>query len=245
MTTQQLDERRTANWDEVIIPFKFFDLSRVDMLEVLPGGGRVPVPVGGREQPPNDPFTAWVTMAHLGLIEEGGPLLKAELTREQRLEVARKVLTEDELVIVETIAVPKRYRQMPAQELVEMIRTAPDYIERMWAGCWLILVGWTESPDCAFRDLSEMPPDTTGGELEETVVNAYAESIGATTQDDAGWRRVYDSPEIQLTGRRLGICETHYFLNGPPPYEQMKDTIPLGPGWKQVVRIVPDNPTES
>lgn len=79
------------------------------------------------------------------------------------------------------------------------------------------------------------------GELEETVVEAYAESIGVTSrEDELGWRRVDESPEVLLASRRLMICETHYSLNGPPPYELMKDTVPLGPGWKQVVRIVPE-----
>jgi hypothetical protein len=238
-------EAPRVDWNEVIIPFKFFDLSRIEQLDPLDSEGHLMHIATGefppRERRPEEPFTAWVTMAHLGLIEEGGPLLKAELTREQRLEAAREVLTEDELVIVETIAVPKRYRSIPAQELVEMIRTAPDYIDRMWAACWLILVGWTEGAECTFRNDSEMPPNMCS-ELEETVVEAYAESIGVSSRDDVlGWRRVDESPEVLLASRRLTICETHYSLNGPPPYEHTKNTVPLAPGWKQVVQVVPEN----
>ncbi len=236
-------EPSRVNENEIIIPFKFLDLAKIEQLDPMDRGGHLMHIATGtfppREPRPYDPFTAWVTMAHLGLIEEGGWYFKPELTREQRLEHAREVLTEDELVIVETIAVPKRYRRMPAQELVEMIRTAPDYIDRMWAGCWLTLIGWTESPDCTFRDLPEMPPNMCS-EMEETIVEAYAESIGVTSRDDVvGWRRVDNSPEILLASRRLGICEGHYGLNGPPPYELMRVTVPLGPGWEQVVRVVP------
>jgi hypothetical protein len=234
MATQspQKIEPPRVNEDEVIIPFKFLDLSRIEQLELLPGRahyrltGEYP---DGREPRPQDPFTAWVTMAHLGLIERGGvhSELAPALDREQLLAAAFELLTDDELLVVETIAVPKRYREMSAQELAEMVRTAASYIDRMWAACWLILTGWAKSEECTFRDRSEMPQGI-GDELEETVIEACTESV-----DDI-------SAEVKLVGRRLGICETHYNLNGPPPYELMKETVPLGRGWKQVVHIVPE-----
>jgi hypothetical protein len=38
----------------------------------------------------------------------------------------------------------------------------------------------------------------------------------------------------------MRICEVHYDLNGPPPYEFMRETVPSpGPEWSQMVRIVP------
>lgn len=234
MTTQspQTVEPPRVRWDQVIIPFRFLDLSRIDELDLFPGRahylstGSYP---DGREPRPQDPFTAWVTMAHLGLIEKGvvHSELDPDLDREQRLAAAFELLTDDELLIVETIAVPKRYREMSAQKLAEMVRTSASYIDRMWAACWLTLVGWTESKECTFRNESAMPQGVDN-ELEETVIEACAESV-----NDIG-------AEVKLIGRRIGICATHYSLNGPPPYELMKDTVPLGPGWKQVVRIVPE-----
>jgi hypothetical protein len=246
MATQspQMTEPPPFSWDQVIIPFTFLHLSRIEQLELLPGyacyrlTGSYPE---DRERRPQDPLTAWVTVAHLGLIEKGEPLpeLDPELDREQRLDEASKLLTADELVIVETIAVPKRYRDLSALQLEAMVRTAPDYIDRMWAACWLTLVGWTESTESTFRDSSEMPANTCG-ELEETVIDAYAVSIGVTSRDDVqGWRKVDDNPEVLLASRRLHICETHYSLNGPPSYELMKTTVPVGPEWEQVIRIVP------
>jgi hypothetical protein len=233
MATQspQTVEPPRVRWDEVIIPFRFLDLSRIDELDLFPGrahylsSGSYP---DGREPRPQDPFTAWVTMAHLGLIEKGvvHSELDPDLDREQRLAAAFELLTDEELLIVETIAVPKRYREMSAQELAEMVRTAASYIDRMWAACWLTLVGWTESEECTFRDLSDAPQGV-GDELEETVIEACAESV-----NDIG-------AEVKLIGRRLGICATHYSLNGPPLYECMRDTVPLGPEWEQVIRIVP------
>jgi hypothetical protein len=250
----QAPERRKVaylNDDAIIIPFKFLNLplSRIDELDPLDSGGHLMKIATGeyppREPRPHEPMTAWETLAHRGLIEEGAPPLRSDkpghLNREQRLEAAREVLSEAELLLVESIAVPKRYRTIPARELDEMIRTAPDYIDRMWAGCWLTLI-WTESPDCTFRDLSEMPPNMCG-EMEETIVEAYAATIGVTSRADVvGWRRVDDSYETNLISHRLAVCEGHYAINGPPPYEQMKDTLPLGPGWTQVVRIVPEKP---
>lgn len=243
---RQAPERRKVPYcdDEIIIPFAFFDLSNITQLDPLDSDGHLMKIATGeyppRERRPYEPLTAWVTMAHLGLIEEGGPLLRPELNREQRLEAARELLSESELILVESIAVPKRYRHIPARELEEMIRTAPDYIDRMWAGCWLTLVGWTESPAWSFRDVREMPPNMCD-ELEEAIVEAYGQSIGVTSRDDVvGWRRIDESYEANLISHRLSVCGTHYKLNGPPPYEYMKDTVPLGPGWKQVIRIVPD-----
>jgi hypothetical protein len=243
---RQQSERRRVPYcdDEVIIPFKFYDLSRIGQLDPLDSGGHVMAVATGEhpapERRPYEPLTAWVTLAHLGLVEEDNPLFKAELTREQQLEAARAVLTEPQLMLVESIAVPKRYRSLLVGELEEMIRTAPDYTDRMWAGCWLTLVGWTESPECSFRDQSETPSRMMG-ELEEAIVEAYAASIGVTSRDDAvGWRRVDESYEANLIGHRLTLCETHYDLNGPPPYECMAQTLPLGSGWKQVIRVVPE-----
>jgi hypothetical protein len=221
-------EQPRVRWDEVIIPFKFLDLSRIGQLELFPGKAHF-LATGSyppeREPRPQDPLTAWVTMAHLGLIETGVAHMeiKPELDRDQRLAEARELLTDDELLIVETIAVPKRYRELPADELEEMVRTAPSYIDRLWAACWLTLTGWTESKDCTF-DMS-----VQNDELEETVIAACIEAIGD------------NSPEVQLIGRRLGICAAHYSLNGPPPYELMKATVPLGPGWARRIRVVPDH----
>jgi hypothetical protein len=149
------ERRKVARLDDdrIIIPFKFLDLSQIDhRLDPLDSGGHLMKIATGefppREPRPEDPLTAWVTLAHLGLIEEGAPPLHwskpQHLNREQRLEAAREVLSEAELLMVESIAVPKRYRTIPARELEEMIRTAPDYIDRMWAGCWLTLVGWAQ-----------------------------------------------------------------------------------------------------
>jgi hypothetical protein len=231
---------------EAVVPLKFFDernLSELDLLdderkliEIASHGEMVPPPTS----PPFDPFTAWVAFAYIGGIEDGGPYFKAEVTREQRLVTARKVLTEEEVVVVESIAIPKRYRELPARELEQMIRTADDYVDRMWAGCWLELIGWTRSPECSFRRQLEMPSNMMG-ELEETIVEAYARSIGVTTRDDfLGWVRVDKGYEANLVHHRLYVCKYYYGLNGPPPYEYMKNTVPAKSGWKKIVHLVPE-----
>ena len=90
--------------------------------------------------------------------------------------------------------------------------------------------------------MRDMPSDMVG-EMEETIIEVYAHSIGVTSRDDLfGWHRVDTSYEVKLLGRRLSICETHYMLNGPPSYEHTKNTVPLAPGWKQAVQVVPENP---
>jgi hypothetical protein len=239
-------DRPKVSWyiGNVMVPFRFFDETNLNQLDLLDDEGVVwevltQKPIT-REPRPHDPFTAWVAFAYMGFIEKGGPILRPELNREQRLEVAHAVLTEEEVVVVETIAVPEHYRKLPARELEQMVRTAPDYIDRMWAGCWLELIGWTRSPECAFRPMHEMPPDRMD-DLEETIVEAYARSIGVTSQaDKLGWHRIDTGYEANLVSLRLTICGTHYNLNGPPPYQYTKDTIPFGPSWKQVVRLVPE-----
>jgi hypothetical protein len=229
---------------DVQIPFCFFDMSTLDLLDPLDDDGRLMEIATGndipRERRPYDPLTAWVTMAYIGAIEEGGPILKPELNREQRLALAQQVLTDEELIVVETIAVPSRYRKLAARQLEGVIRSAPEYIDRMWAACWLALVGWTKSAECSFRGMSDEFPM---GEIQEAIIEAYAHSIGVTSRDDClGWTRIDNGYEANLISHRLNICWTHYRLNGPPPYEHMKDTVPFGPGWKKVTRIVPDKP---
>jgi hypothetical protein len=231
----------------VMVPFRFFDKTKLRQLDLLDDErGPMEIATGNRaisrEPRPNDPFTAWVAFAYMGCIEVEGPLLDPKLNREQRLDVARTVLTDEEVTVVESIAVPIRYRALRANELEELIRTAPNYIDRMWAGCWLELIGWTKSRECSFRSMGEMPACSMG-ELEETIVEAYAQSLGVISQDDAlGWWRIDTSYEANLVNHRLSICEAHFLLNGPPPYEYMEKTVPLRPGWKQVVRLVPERP---
>ena len=99
---------------EVMVPFRFLDSNYIGEIDLLDDMRIVQEAAFGREEerelPPHDPFTSWVAFARLGYIEEGGPLLDPKLNREQRLDVARTVLTEEEVIVVESIAVPKRYR---------------------------------------------------------------------------------------------------------------------------------------
>ncbi|MFZ1153695.1 MAG: hypothetical protein WAN93_02185 [Solirubrobacteraceae bacterium] len=232
---------------DVQIPFCFFDWSMLCLLDPLDDDGLLMEIATGndipRERRPYDPLTAWITMAYIGAIEEGGPILKPELNREQRLGLARQVLTDEELIVVETIAVPKCYRKLAARELEEMIRAAPEYIDRMWAGCWLELVGWTKSAKCSFGGMSNKFPM---GEIQEAIIEAYAHSIGVTSREDClGWMRIDNGYDANLISHRLNICWMHYRLNGPPPYELMRETVPVGPGWKKVMRIVPDKPQQA
>jgi hypothetical protein len=217
-----------------VIGLNFFERSK-QMMEVFLG------PLEP-EKPPNDPLTAWATLAHIGGIEEGGHRFKPELDREQRLALAAKALNEAELLYVESIAVPKRYRTLSVDALVEMIWTAPDYLDRMWAGCWLTLIGWVESPEDTFRSMDEMPPRHCG-EMEETIVDAHARSIGVTSQDDKlGWERIDRGYEANMVSQRLTICGCHYDMNGPPSYEQTCATLPEKAGWKMVRQLIPDPP---
>lgn len=226
---------------DVQIPFWAFGGRLTEHLELSDDDAAIWQVATGEEPPPlerpNDPLTAWVALAYRGGIELGGPVLRRELDREQRLDVAKQVLNEDEWLVVETIAVPRRYRREPARQLEEMIRTAADYRDRMWASCWLTLVGWTLSGQCSFGDVSEQYPL---GELEHTILDCYAHSRGVRGRSDAiGWRRICGDYETNLLLHRLAICEVHYRLNGPPPYDEMRDTVPGGDGWKEVVRLVP------
>jgi hypothetical protein len=229
---------------KVQIPFWFFDLAKLpDKLNLFDEGaivwqvatGEAPSP----PRPPHDPLTSWVALAFLGGLEQGGPGLNPDLDREARLELARQVLNDEELLVVETIAVPKRYRCMNARELEQVIRSSSSHLDRLWAACWLILTGWTESRHCTFKDVSPKHPM---GELDEAIRSAYAREHGVTSAGDLiGMARVGRTHEANLIHYRLSICQTHYTLNGPPPYECVHQTIPGGSGWRPVIRLIPDN----
>ena len=226
------------------MPFWFLDASKLtDKLNLFDDGAATWWAATG-EHPappprPYDPLTSWVALAIVGGLERGGPCLESRLDREARLRLAGEVLSEEELLIVETIAVPKRYRHIAALELEDMVRTASTYVDRLWAACWLTLTGWTESEQCSFEDVSPASPT---GELNAAVRAAYAREHGVTSDADLlGTARVGQTRGAHLIHERLRICEAHYGLNGPPPREQVRHTIPGGPGWKTVVHVIPDS----
>lgn len=192
-----------------------------------------------RPQRPYDPLTAWVALACVGGLEAGGPVLPADLSRAERLDIASRVLTEEELLVVETIAVPNRYRRISAESLEDVVYTAKDYRDRLWAGCWLILTGCTARSSSGLREVSDEFPI---GRLEHSVLDAYAWHAGIDRKNDPfGWKRISTDYESNLILHRFAICETHYQLNGPPPYEHMSATVPVGKGWRPVVHLVPDD----
>jgi len=226
----------------VQVPFWFFDRSKLGIkLNLFDDGGAVWWAATGEEPPlpcpPHDPLTSWVALAYVGGIETGGPGLDPMLDREARLQVASEILNEEELFVVETIAVPRRYRRLAARELEQMIRGAPSYVDRLWAACWLTLIGWTESGQCSFKDVC---PEFPMGELDESVRMAFLREQDVAGEDVVGTARIGRTEESGLIHRRISICQTYYGLNGPPPYEYVRDTIPALPGWKTVSRLIPD-----
>lgn len=228
----------------VQVPFWFLDAGKLaDKLNLFDDGATIWwIATGEHTAPPPrpyDPLTSWVALAIVGGLEQGGPCLEPRLDREARLKLAGDILSDEELLIVETIAVPKRYRCLPALELEDMIRTASSYVDRLWAACWLTLTGWTESHDCSFQDIS---PTYPSGELNEAVRAAYAREHGVANDADlVGTARIGQTREACLIHERLLICETHYGLNGPPPHEHTRHTIPSGQGWRRIVHVVPDS----
>ncbi len=227
---------------KVQIPFWLLDPSKLrSKLNLFDDGAVVWWVATGEEpalaEPPHDPLTSWVALAYVGGIEQGGPGLDPKLDREARLQVASEVLSEEDLVVVETIAIPRRYRCLTAQDLEKMIRNAPSYVDRLWAACWLTLTGWTESCHCDFKDVcAEFPM----GEIDESVHAAFAREQGVMSEDLVGMARVGRTHEAGIIHQRLSICQTYYGLNGPPPYEHVRQTIPALPGWRTVSRLVPD-----
>jgi hypothetical protein len=229
--------------ERVQVPFWFFDPEKLELkLNLFDEGAALWRAATGEDppppEPPHDPFTSWVALAYVGGIEENGPGLGSELDREARLRVAADALTEDQLLVVETIAVPKRYRKLNAHALENLVRSAESYVDRLWAACWLTLTGWTESTHCSLEDVCAERPM---GELDEAVRSAFAREHGvASDQDVIGTARIGRSYDASLIDLRISICQAHYALNGPPPYEYVKDTITPGPGWTLVARLVPD-----
>lgn len=232
-----------SRFERAQVPFWFFDSAQMELkLNLFDEGALIWRSATGEDpappQPPHDPFTSWVALAYVGGIEKNGPCLKAELDRAARLKVAGEVLTDDELVVVEAIAVPKRFRKLDAVTLEALVRNADSYVDRLWAGCWLTLIGWTESRQCSLKDVCAEHPM---GELDEAVRSAFAREHGvASAQDVIGTVRVGRTRDADLIDLRINICQAHYALNGPPPYEYVNDTVAPAPGWKLVARLVPD-----
>jgi hypothetical protein len=226
----------------VQVPFCFLENAKLaDRLNLFDDGAVIWEVINGESPPPApapyDPLTSWVALAYLGGLEEGGPCLKPELNREARLAVASEILDREELLVVETIAVPRRYRNRSAYELEETIRSATSYLDRLWAACWLTLIGWTESAQCCFADVS---PEFPMGEIDHWIRSAYMREHGLSDAGDIFSRaRIGGSHEATLIHRRISICQTHYKLNGPPPHECVCQTLPPELGWREVLRLVP------
>ncbi len=224
------------------VPFWFLDVSKLARkLNLFDDPAAVWRVATGEDPPPPrcpyDQLTSWVALACIGGIEKGGPGLQPELDREARLAIASEILTDEQLLVVETIAVPRRYRHMAALELEDMIRHAKSHSDRLWAACWLTLIGWTESRQCSFKDVS---PASPMGEIDEAIRAAHARENGVlSARDLLGAARVGQTQAALLIHQRLGICQEHYALNGPPPYECVRHTIPANRGWRRVVRLVP------
>jgi hypothetical protein len=227
----------------VQVPFWLLDRDGLRRKLNLFDDGAVVCCAATGEQPsppasPHDPLTSWVALAIVGDLELGGLGLDPHLDREQRLRVAGTVLGKDELFVVETIAVPRRYRASAARELEELVRHGSSYTDRLWAACWLILVGWTESERCGFEDVCAQFPM---GELDETIYMAFARERGVSAEDAVGRSRLGRTDEAIAIHRRLSICHTYYGINGPPPSECVSRTITRGLGWRVVSRLVPDD----
>ena len=225
------------------VPFWLLDPTRLESkLNLFDDGAVVCWRATGENppppRPPHDPLTSWVALAYVGGIEEDGPALAPRLDREARLQIASEVLAEDELLVVETIAIPRRYRCLDAGVLEQVVRHAHSYVDRLWAACWLTLTGWTESRRCGFRDVCA---DFPMGEIDELVQTAFIRERDVARDDLVGKARLGRTRESDLIHQRLSICQTYYGLNGPPPYECVRATIPMQSGWKAVSRLVPDD----
>lgn len=225
--------------EDAVIPFEYLRDSDKITGYLLGGVASMGAMLFGREGPvaaPNDPLTSWTALAHMGEMELCGNCLDPKLDREQRLELAKIVLDPGEWLRVETIAVPRRYRSMTKDELVELIRNGESWEDGLWAYCWLVLSGCTRTPDWPFVKFSAAHPE---GEVHELLFDAYAASQGVTSFDDElGWARVCRSYNAGLINCRPIICYGHYKYNGPPSYEQMQTTVPIELGWRQLTTAV-------
>jgi hypothetical protein len=241
------DEDIPCARDNAVIPFEYLRDSDKITGYLLGGAASIKGMLFGhqsQEEPPNDPLTSWTALAHMGEIELCGNCLDPKFDREQRLELAKVVLNPGEWLRVETIAVPRRYRAMAKDELVVLIRSGESWEDGLWAYCWLILTGCSQADDWPFDKgpLDEHPE----GEAEELLLDAYAASKGVMSLDDElGWVRVGRTYDAGLIVVRPIICRTHYEFNGPPPYEQMQNTVPMKPGWRQLTQAVFGEPTRT
>jgi hypothetical protein len=162
-------------------------------------------------------FTAACAAAYLGAFDTGYLIMGS--SREQRLALFSQWLPEDQFETVVAVAVPQRYRELPASELEAMIRhgSAED---RGWAGCWLALCGWFEGDDCTFFGTD---PDER---LER--VNDHIREVITSEEETSYWSGLISSALWM------------YRMNGPPPLGLSRATLGgIRAGWIEVVQLVP------
>lgn len=214
-----IGQRELFDQDNVTIPFWMFLAGRSGLFTCLlseyldPGRG-------DPEQSERAIFAAACACAYLGLFEDNTPGSFGDAqTRQERLDFVAQYLPPDKFETVMAVAVPQRYREMPAAELEKLARsgTAEDV---MWSVCWLGLCGWLQSYDC-----------TLLGDDGIDRIERLESSLRELVADRDEYRRLAD---------RMWNGIAMYDLNGPPPLGIARATLGSGRyGWVEVVQLVP------
>lgn len=175
---------------------------------------------------PRERFQTALAWAYFGGIEAGDNFFNdAEgLSREAILEIFREMLSDEEMVAVETVAVPQRIRAQSGAALEQLMRTG-SFEDRVYSLIWMTLTGW--------RDSSESTIPTRYIDFLVDIEETYLSEVCT------------DDKLLAEASERISMAKSLHTFCGPPPLAISGPTLGAPrPGWRTITYMVPDELVE-
>jgi len=175
---------------------------------------------------PKERFQTALAWAYFGGIEAGDDFFNhAEgLSREAILEIFRDLLTDEEMVAVETVAVPQHIRARSGRELERLVQDG-SFEDRVYSLIWMTLTGW--------RDSAESGIPTGYIDFATDIEEVYLAEVCT------------DETLMAQVRHRLSMAKMLHTYCGPPPLAISGATLGgLRPGWRTITFMVPDELVE-
>jgi hypothetical protein len=171
---------------------------------------------------PKERFQLALAWAYFGGIEAGDNFFNDEegLSREAILEIFRKMLSDEEMVAIETVAVPQRIRAQSGAALEQLMRTG-SFEDRVYSLIWMTLTGWRASS-------------------ESSVPTGYIDF--ATDIEEVYLAEVCTDDKLMAEARRrFSMAKMLHTYCGPPPLAISGPTLGAPrSGWRTITYMVPN-----